>query len=231
MRYVVEVEIPAVITLRGRIEADSNVTPGLGQAAGSPQICVGMGGGGCGGDLNDDGPGSECPIVLNPGGGPWRLTGADDPVNFDLDGDGVKRRIGWTERGASLAFLAKDLNGNGEIDDGSELFGVGTQLPTGERANDGFEALRQYDANGDRLITASDPVWTSLLLWTDRNHDGASQPSELRPISTSEFTALSLEYYVTRRRDAHGNSLRYRSRSRAGGVWIPFYDIFFARVP
>jgi len=44
-----------------------------------------------------------------------------------------------------MRFLALDLNHNHRIDDGSELFGIGTTLPSGEKASNGFVALAMYD--------------------------------------------------------------------------------------
>lgn len=214
---------------RGRIEADSNAGTGVAsQASGTAQICINTGGGGCGCDLQDEG-GGFCPIVLNPGGGPWRLTGAEDPVAFDLDADGYAERIGWTAADSALAFLALDLNENGSIDDGAELFGVGTRVPGGERAANGFEALRQYDANGDDVLDHADPVWPRLLLWSDIDHDARSAGSELRPLSGSAITALELGFHGVHRRDSHGNSLRYAAHSRVASGRKLFYDIFFVR--
>lgn len=42
-------------------------------------------------------------------------------------------------------LLAIDLNGDGIINDGSELFGSSTAMPDGSIARLGFEALAQYD--------------------------------------------------------------------------------------
>jgi hypothetical protein len=207
---------------RGRVYARTMVTVLRESETGSPQICFG-GGGGCGCDLEQDPP-PGCPLVLNPGRGPWRLSGAD--VTFDLDADGDRDPMGWTAAGSSLAFLVTDVNGNGEIDDGSELFGIGTILPNGERAADGFLALGQHDGNGDHVINAADAIWSSLLLWTDANHDAMSQPGELTHIS-SEYTALELDYRVVGKKDAHGNALRFQAHARRGRTRLPFYDIFF----
>lgn len=179
--------------------------------------------------MQDDAPGANCPLVVNVNGGPWRLTGVDDGVVFDLDADGIPDRLGWTAGGASLSFVVTDLNDNGVVDDGSELFGIGTLLPNGARAANGFEALRQHDVNGDSVIDGADPIWTSLRLWTDRNHDAVSQQSELVAIGASEVTALELDFREVGKRDAYGNTLRYQAFSRIGAARKPFYDVFFAR--
>jgi len=135
-----------------------------------------------------------------------------------------------------MAFLALDRNHNGQIDDGSELFGDHTPLPGGATAANGFKALVPYDANSDGIIDARDPIWSALLLWTDLSHDGISQASELLPVSQSTVDAISLDYHWSGRRDASGNHFRYESK-----VWMnhggrqatprPVYDVFFEPVP
>jgi hypothetical protein len=176
------------------------------------------------------------PIVLNLGNGGYQLSSKNDPVLFDIDADGRPIRLAWTAVGAPMAFLALDRNNDGKIDDGSELFGNHTPLPSGSAAVNGFEALTQYDANHDGIIDGRDPVWSTLLLWTDLNHDGVSQPNEIASIGASEVTAISVTYRWTGRRDGSGNTFRYEST-----VWMkdigkhpvprPVYDIFFVGVP
>ena len=103
-------------------------------------------------------------------------------------------------------------------------------------ALNGFDALAQYDLNGDGIIDSNDPIWWSLVLWTDLNHDAVSQSAEIVPLSGSEVTAISLNYHWTGRRDASGNTFRYESRVWMGNVGKglsahPVYDIFFISVP
>jgi hypothetical protein len=171
------------------------------------------------------------PILINLGTGGYDLTGIEDPVSFDIDADGVVERLSWSARNAPLAFLALDRNGNGVVDDGAELFGNSTPLPSGQIAPDGFVALAPYDRNGDDVIDVHDPIWSALLLWTDRNHDGVSQREELQPIAASEIEGIELAHHEINRRDAHGNRLRY-----AGAVHIArgariCYDVFFRLAP
>jgi hypothetical protein len=211
---------------RAEVWARTVFNPILTQSAGSSAMCFYEGGGGCGCDLNDEG----CPLLLNPDGGPWRLTGAADSVRFDLDADGQAEQLGWTAPNVSVGFLSIDLNGNGAIDDGAELFGIGTLLPNGERAPNGFVALRQYDVNNDGLINAADPIWSSLLLWTDRNHDATSQQDEIVALASSVVTALELEFSEVGKRDQHGNKFRYEANCRIGTARKPFYDVFLVRV-
>jgi hypothetical protein len=177
------------------------------------------------------------PIVVNLGGGPYQLSGPNSPVAFDINADGAGERIGWTAAGAPMAFLALDRNGNGAIDDGAELFGNHTPMRTGNTAGNGFAALEQYDSNVDGVIDASDAIWASLLLWTDANHDGISQPSEIVPVSESDVIAFGLNYHLSGRRDASGNVFRYQAavwfrHGRSGQLAPrPVYDVFFVSVP
>lgn len=50
--------------------------------------------------------------MVNLAEGAFEFSGADAPVNFDITGDGWPNRITWTAAGSSLAFLARDRNGN-----------------------------------------------------------------------------------------------------------------------
>ncbi|MBL8382203.1 MAG: hypothetical protein JNM90_03945, partial [Burkholderiales bacterium] len=64
-------------------------------------------------------------------------------VQFDHDGDGATTGSGWIS--ADDGFLVRDRNGNGSIDDGTELYGDATALPGGGTARNGFEALAAED--------------------------------------------------------------------------------------
>ncbi len=60
-------------------------------------------------------------------------------ILFDHNNDGIKTGTGWVNGDDGLLVL--DRNGNGVIDNGSELFGDGTMV-NGIKATDGFSALR-----------------------------------------------------------------------------------------
>lgn len=179
--------------------------------------------------LDPDQCGDPCtsPVIINPANGSYTLSGADDPVAFDIDADGNLDRITWTSRGSLLAFLAIDRDRNATIDDGSELFGTATRLASGARAANGFAALAELDSNGDGLVNARDERWPDLLLWTDANHDGLSSPGEIRPVATSAIESLATSYRWTGRTDASGNVFRYHSVASVDGRKRPFYDVYF----
>jgi len=175
------------------------------------------------------------PIIINLGSGEYRLSGPEDPVSFDMNADGRIETMTWTARGADMAFLWLDRNGDGVVNDGEELFGNYTPMSDGHIAPNGFEALRDFDANGDGVIDSSDPVWQQLKLWVDLNHDGFAQVSEILPIDRSSVRAISLAYHRTNRRDRYGNMFRFESRVTIADPFgrnsdRPVYDIFFYRL-
>ena len=80
------------------------------------------------------------------------------------------------------------------IDDGAELFGVGTPLVLeGRNAPNGFVGLAQYDSrqlggNDDGLITEADAIWPQLRIWVDANADGVSTADEMRTLKSFGLT-------------------------------------------
>jgi hypothetical protein len=174
------------------------------------------------------------PVLLDLAGDGFDLTDAAAGVNFDLDVDGARERLGWTAPGSDDSFLALDRNGNGRIDDGAELFGDHTPQAPSASPN-GFLALAEFDrpgrgGNSDGVIDARDDAYGRLLLWRDADHDGASAAGELRGLSAAGVEGVALDYAESRRRDRHGNEFRYRARALGGagaGRWA--YDVFLVR--
>jgi hypothetical protein len=151
------------------------------------------------------------PLVLDVTGDGIRTTGLDRLVSFDIDGNGRKEWITWTDPASFDAFLWIDLFGKNRVDNGSELFGVGTVLPDGSKAKDGFEALAIYDAparggNGDGLIDSHDRVWPKLRLWVDLNHNGVCEPWETWPVPASSIDGISLATVRSTTIDSSGNT-------------------------
>ncbi|MEJ8849680.1 hypothetical protein [Variovorax rhizosphaerae] len=127
------------------------------------------------------------PLVLDLNGNGITTSGINPnaPILFDQDGDGTKTATGWIASGE--AIVVRDLDGNGTIDSGRDLFGDNTILTHGARAGqkaaNGFEALADLDANAngvaDGKFDSHDVAFSSVKLWKDLNQDGVSQANEL----------------------------------------------------
>lgn len=150
------------------------------------------------------------PLVLDLKGNGLALVGPDKGVSFDINDTGESIPTGWIGS-PDDALLVRDLNENGRIDSGAELFGNATSLTGGGKAANGFEALKALDSNADGFITPTDTEWTDLKLWVDRNQDGFSQRSELMTLDRANIESINLGYIKVLEVDPHGNQTRERS--------------------
>ncbi len=94
------------------------------------------------------------PLVINLNASSANVT--DQKFYFDLDADGIMDEISNLSYGSG--FLALDKNGDGIINDGSELFGA--------QSGDGFSDLAAYDTDGNGWIDENDPIFDQLVIWT-----------------------------------------------------------------
>ena len=170
-------------------------------------------------DLNAPPCLSTTPIIFDLGTDGISLTAKADGVQFDLDTDGSREQISWTSPDTQDSFLCLDRNGNGTIDDGTELFGNFTPQPDPPEGSEpnGFLALAVFDqtgngGNGDGTIDGSDSVYKNLLLWEDSNHNGISEPGELRALASAGVSGITLDYKLSRKVDEYGNQFRYRAK-------------------
>ena len=130
------------------------------------------------------------PLVLDLDGDGLELISANGTVFFDHNADGIKTGTGWAAPNDGL--LVRDLNGNGTIDSGRELFGIDTLKTNNTFATQGFDALKDLDSNADGFITNLDTAFAELKVWQDLNQDGISQTGELKTLAQWGITSIGL---------------------------------------
>lgn len=106
------------------------------------------------------------PLVLNYDGNAADLT--QTKFAFDLDADGVAEQISFVKPGSG--FLALDKNGDGVVNNGSELFGA--------TSGDGFAELARYDDDANSFIDERDAIFDQLQIWS-KSSSGENRLSSL----------------------------------------------------
>ena len=127
---------------------------------------------------------------------------------------------------AATPWLVLDRDGNGRIEGGEELFGSGTKLESGRKAEQGFEALAELDDNHDGRIDHQDAAYTRLALWADHDADRRSEAGELTTLADAGISMLSVDFHQRTECDERGNCGRERAafefasglQSRAGEI-------------
>ncbi|HMM54705.1 MAG TPA: hypothetical protein PKC23_06780 [Candidatus Desulfobacillus sp.] len=121
------------------------------------------------------------PLVLNFDGQAVQLSATR--FRFDLDGDGSAEDVPLL--GSGSGYLALDLNGDGRINSGKELFGP--------RSGDGYAELAQHDVDGNGWIDENDPVFARLRIWSP----AADGDGKLETLQERQVGALSLAHLAT----------------------------------
>ncbi len=152
------------------------------------------------------------PILVSIGSNKYRFTKPSNGVAFDINADGTLDQTSWTRPDSDDAFLVLDRNGNGNIDNGRELFGTATMKSNGQLAANGFEALQDLDGGllSDGKIDQHDAVYGQLRMWFDTNHNGWSEPAELVGLAAAGVDSLYVGYEQSQRVDQHGNSFKFK---------------------
>lgn len=115
-----------------------------------------------------------------------------DNTEFDLNSDGNTESFRQLARGSY--FLALDLNNDGVINNGNELFGT--------QSGNGFVDLRHYDDDGNGLIDSGDAVFERLRLFR-------TDSDQLMSLSEQQIVAIGLHAKDTpfTFSDSQGNNL------------------------
>ena len=166
------------------------------------------------------------PIIIDMNGDGVKTTAQGKHTYFDHDGNGFAENTGWVD--SNDALLVLDRNQNGLIDDGKELFGSNTLLSSGKKAQNGFEALAEFDENRDGVIDAADSVWSRLQLWQDKNQNGLVDEGELLSLSNTQITEIGLKYLKGDKKDENGHEHRETSQvTWADGHQTDATDVWF----
>jgi hypothetical protein len=107
------------------------------------------------------------PLIINLKGNSAQLT--NTKFDFDLDSDTKTDKISFVDENSG--FLAIDINKDGKINNGKELFGPTT--------GDGFIELKSYDSDNNDWIDEKDSVYKELFIWT-RDSKGQDSLTDLK---------------------------------------------------
>lgn len=179
----------------------------------------------------------DSPIVIDAFGEGFHLTSAAGGVRFRLLPADPLQQMSWTDQRWRNGWLALDRNGNGRIDNFTDLFGNLTPQPPSSDPN-GYAALAVFDdpangGNGNGIIDPGDAVYDHLLLWIDANHNGISEPGELHHLRDVGIFAIDLHYELAWYTDQYGNRFRYKAKAwdEAGKEHDMCYDVFLTTTP
>jgi hypothetical protein len=158
------------------------------------------------------------PLVIDLNGNGIQTTTLSSSIGtFDLLNTGSAIRSGWISSGD--AFLAIDSNGNGVIDNRSELFGGND--------GEGFARLAGFDSNGDGRVDANDLHFSELLVWQDLNGDHRTEAGELKMLSEAGIGSLDVNYRLQPQLQ-NGNWLKERGEvTMTDGRTLAMADVYF----
>lgn len=166
----------------------------------------------------------DCPIILDLTGDGVHTLSFSEGVSFDMNNDGIKEGTGWIS-GAD-AFVVYDANGNGTIDDRSEMFG-------GDNLGDGFRKLAGFDTNTDGIINTSDEAFSQLQIWQDANENGVTDEGELGSLADFGISSLGTQFESRvegiETYDNGNRLLDWATAEKADGSTVDLIDVYFAK--
>ncbi len=169
---------------------------------------------------------SRSPLVLDLDGDGVETTGVENGTHFDHDGNDFAEKSGWV--GSDDGLLVRDVNGNGVIDDGTELFGNNSVLSSGETAKNGFEALKDLDSNNDGVFNSSDTEWNNVKVWKDANGNGMVDEGELLSLEQAGVAGINVDYEASTTVDASGNEHKQTGTFiKTDGTTGSVHDVWF----
>lgn len=128
---------------------------------------------------------TQDPLVINLDG--QGIAFGSDSIKLDLNLDGNEDTFRRLAGGSG--FLALDLNQNGIVDDGNELFGPKT--------GQGFEELGAYDADKNGWIDENDEIFDSLKIWqVDENGNSTLLGLKETGVGAIYLGAVTSPYHI-----------------------------------
>jgi hypothetical protein len=165
------------------------------------------------------------PLVLDLNNDGVQTVGIEEGVQFDLLATGTPQNVGWVSKQDGL--LAMDLDGDGQINNGTELFGDHTVLADGSYAQDGWAALAAQDSNTDGVIDAKDANFDKLRVWVDADTDGVTDDGELRTLAEAKVQSIHLNHDANSVQQ-NGNVVQaFSSYTRTDGSTQSIADVGF----
>jgi len=160
------------------------------------------------------------PLVINLSGNGIQTIGIHDShAHFDF---GYENEVAHSWVSSESGFLVLDKNGNGVVDNITELFG--------SKEKDGFSILAQYDTNGDGVINSDDAIYSQLNIWRDLNGDGKTDVGELISLADAEVKTISLKPTLQNIND-NGNWIPLTSQvTMTDGSTREIADVYLQRV-
>lgn len=151
----------------------------------------------------------EDPLVISFDGMPPVLA-----EQFDFALTKNAQKLNYLSQNA--AYLARDTNENGLIDDGSELFGP--------KSGDGFAELANFDDDNNGWIDSNDSIFKQLRLWKPNEEDGTLV--NLEEVGIGAISLQSITTNFTSKKDINTPIANYKEASVILGEDGSAYGIF-----
>ncbi|EBY4129933.1 hypothetical protein D4Y10_10685, partial [Salmonella enterica subsp. enterica serovar Oranienburg] len=173
-----------------------------------------------------DAENTSSPIIIDLDRDGVETISLENGVFFDHNGNKFAESTGWVSPDDGL--LVFDRDGNGQIDNGSELFGNNTLQADGTNASNGYNALKEYDDNNDGVLDENDAIWNQLQIWQDKNSNGRVDEGELLTMKQAGIASINTMYKNSSTTDSQGNlhkqtgSITYTdgSKGQSADVWF-----------
>lgn len=121
-----------------------------------------------------------------------------------------------------------DINQDGQIDSGRDLFGNNTYLNDGTLAKNSYLALQELDDDHNGIIDSVDAIWQQLNVWQDKNSNGKVDSGELLSLDSLKISSIATGYTNSTVIDDKGNTHQQDSsftfndgtRGASSDVWF-----------